>query len=89
MGPAAAPLFVEVQQDPGGIDPKVIAAANAKGCRLLPGVWDIDSTADTAEGRKRDSQEVRDRPDGAPIKLKTIGGVDVEQGYWDTAFSGG
>src|SRR5512138_186454 len=26
LGPAAAPLFVEVQQEPGNIDPKVIAA---------------------------------------------------------------
>jgi hypothetical protein len=55
----------------------------------LPGVWDIDSTADTAEGRKRDSQEVIEWTQDVSIRLKTIDGVDVGQGYWDTAFSGG
>jgi hypothetical protein len=70
-------------------DPPIHAAAQAKGCRIVSAVWDIDSSADTAEGRSRDSQEVRDRVQDVSIKLKTIGGIDVGQGYWDTAFSGG
>jgi hypothetical protein len=73
----------------GAGDPRVNAAAQKKGCRLVSAVWDIDSTADAAEGRRRDSKEVRDRTQEVSIRLKTIGGVDVGQGYWDTAFSGG
>jgi hypothetical protein len=70
-------------------DPPIHAAARAKGCRIVSAVWDIDSSADTAEGRSRDSKEVRERTQDVSIKLKTIDGVDVGQGYWDTAFSGG
>jgi hypothetical protein len=73
----------------GSGDPPMQAAARAKGCRIVGAVWDIDGSAETAEGRSRDSKEVRDRMRDVSIKLKTIGGVDVGQGYWDTAFSGG
>ena len=73
----------------GTNDPQIAAAAEARGCRIVSAVWDIDSSADTAEGRSRDSKEVRDRARDVSIRLKTVGGIDVAQGYWDTAFSGG
>jgi len=73
----------------GTNDPQIAATAEARGCRIVSAVWDIDSSADTAEGRSRDSKEVRDRAQDVSIRLKTVGGIDVGQGYWDTAFSGG
>jgi hypothetical protein len=73
----------------GTSDPEIAAAAQAHGCRITSAVWDIDGSADTAEGRSRDSKEVRDRAQDVSVRLKTVGGIDVGQGYWDTAFSGG
>jgi hypothetical protein len=73
----------------GANDPEIVAAAQGGGCRIASAVWDIDGSADTAEGRSRDSKEVRDRAQDVSIRLRTLGGVDVGQGYWDTAFSGG
>ncbi|MBM3477455.1 MAG: hypothetical protein FJX75_29650 [Armatimonadetes bacterium] len=73
----------------GANDPEIAAAAQAHACRLTSAVWDIDGSADTAEGRSRDSREVRDRAQDVSIRLTTVGGIDVGQGYWDTAFSGG
>jgi len=70
-------------------DPEIAAAAEAHGCRITSAVWDIDGSADTAEGRSRDSKEVRGRAQDVSIRLKSVGGIDVGQGYWDTAFSGG
>ena len=70
-------------------DVEIAAAAQAHGCRITSAVWDINDSADTAAGRSRDGKEVRDRAQDVSIRLKTIGGIDVGQGYWDTAFSGG
>lgn len=73
----------------GASDPHITAAAEAHGCRLAPAIWDIDASADTADGRSRDSAEVRARAQDVSIMLKSIGGIDVAQGYWETAYSGG
>jgi hypothetical protein len=73
----------------GTNDAEITTAAEAHACRIQSAVWDIDNSADRAEGRSRDSKEARDRAQDVSIRLKTVGGIDVGQGYWDTAFSGG
>ena len=70
-------------------DAAAVAAAGEHNCRIANAIWDIDSGIDTVDSRKAYMPEVASRSQDVAIQVRSVGGMDVERGLWDTAYSGG